>query len=56
MQQAPGVGVGRVVMHSCGVADFEDLTGVHDRDPVSDLEQEREVMSDEQDRESEPLL
>ena len=37
-------------------ADSTNLAGVHDHDPVGDLEQQREVVGDEQDREAEALL
>ena len=37
-------------------ADLDDPAGVHDRDAVGDLEQQREVVRDEQDGEVQPLL
>ena len=37
-------------------ADLDEPAGVHDRHPVRELEQEREVVGDEQDGEAEALL
>ena len=48
VQRAPEEHVGR--------RRLDDLAGVHDRDAVAELDEQREVVGDEQHREAEPLL
>ena len=48
--------MGRAQPDLIGAADLDQLARVHDHDAVGDLEQQREVMRDEQDREPQPVL
>ena len=57
LQQAPGVRVRGLADRSLARRRLlHDPARVHDRDPVGELEQQRQVVGDEQDREAEPLL
>ena len=56
VEQAPGVGVGRLAHEVLRLPGLHQPSRVHDRDPVGQLEQQRQVVGDEQDREVEPLL
>ena len=56
VQQSPGVGVRGLAHDGRRGAGLEQPARVHDRDPVGQLEQQRQVVGDEQDREAERLL
>ena len=55
-QQPLGVRVRGGVLEVGRAAELHDPARVHDRDPVAQLEQQRHVVGDEQDREAERLL
>ncbi len=56
VEQAPGVGVRGLAHEVLRGAGLEQPSRVHDRDPVGELEQQRQVVGDEQDREPEAVL
>jgi len=56
MHQALRVGVPRLAMQLGRCRLLDDLAGVHDRDPVRELEQERQIVRDEEHREAELAL
>ena len=51
-EQELGVRVGRGLIERVGRADLTDLAEVHDRDAVTDVLHDREVVGDEEQRES----
>ncbi len=56
VEQPAGVGMRRLVEHRARRAELDDLTRVHHDEPLREVADERHVVRDEQDRESEPLL
>ena len=56
VHQALGVGVQRIVEELPRRRHLHDLAGVHDGDAVGELDQQRQIVGDEQDREPELLL
>ena len=55
-EQPAGVGMGGAAAQLVGRRGLDDLPGVHDHHPVGDLQQQRQVVGDEEDREAQPLL
>ena len=55
-RERPRVGVRGVLEHGLRRALLDDLAGVHDVDPVADLDEDGEVVRDEQHREAELAL
>ena len=56
LEQPDGVRVQRVGEELLRLGQLDDLARVHDRDPVGELEQQRQVVRDEQHREAELAL
>ena len=54
-QQRPRVRVAGRRVQRVGRPDLDDLAEVHDRDPVADVLDDRQVVGDEQVRQAEPL-